>query len=407
MEHSELLYDFVDGTTNAVQEQTLFMALASHEELRADLKELLAIKTAVQNDTKAYNPPAQSTLALFSTLGFTAPPMVTIPKTGVISRVSILIGNSSKAVLTGLAMSSITAVAMLLLMNSNASNQKENSAEKVGKATTSLASISGVNSINTPKEIIKTVTLPPKEIIKYIYINVPENQSIAVNTSPEIPVAASVPIDENNEQSSPAIIEASYHSPTTSSQSITNTISRWKHVEYDANQLPEAIETPSPSKISRWTLELRRIDTRSTIEPTFISQTPLLNNLAITALYSLNSEFSAGIEIANEQSFQRFTGIDKAGRTLLYEQNPTLPSVAATFRYTPIEWGKFQPLIQASIGGTEVGAFGRGLIGVQYFPETFISFIIGAEANMLRYSHQSTSYTTTKYGLNYGISFHF
>ncbi|MBS1536427.1 MAG: hypothetical protein JST20_01605 [Bacteroidetes bacterium] len=406
MEHSELLYDFMDGTTNAVQEQTLFMALASQEELRADLKELLAIKTAVQNDSKAYNPPVESTLALFSTLGFAAPQMPVIPKAGVFSRASTFIGSSSKAILTGLAMSSVTAVAMFLLMNNKAVNDTVSAADKVNATSTSIAEMSNSNSLSTPIEIIKTVKVPPKEIIKYVYITVPEHQSAAVVTPSEIPVATSISLSETNEKSSPAIIDADYHTPTISQNSMRNS-SKWKSVDYDASQLPNAIDNPSPSSISRWTLELRRIDTRSTIEPTFISQTPLLNNLAVTALYSLSSEFAAGIEVANEQSFQRFTSKDNAGRTLLYEQNPTLPSVAATLRYSPFEWGKFQPIIQASIGGTEVGPFGRGLIGVQYFPETFISFIIGAEANMLSYSHQNTNYTTSKYGLNYGISFHF
>ena len=68
MEYNELLYDFVDGTTDVSQEQALFAELAGSEELRSDLKQLLAIRLAVQNDTKAYIPPDSSTLSLFSSL---------------------------------------------------------------------------------------------------------------------------------------------------------------------------------------------------------------------------------------------------------------------------------------------------------------------------------------------------
>jgi hypothetical protein len=404
MNYSELLHDFVDGTTDANQEQSLFMALASHDELRTDLKQLLAIKSAVQNDSKAFVPPVESTLALFSTLGFAAPIMPTsLPKAGIAPRAAQFFGNSSKAILTGLVMSSLTAVVMFLWMNNHTENHNGNFAEKTPIASSAIAGISASTTQNTFTQTTKTITLPPKEIIKYVYITDHEKQESSKAIQAETSITSSV---ETDEQLSSPILYANYQSSNSSQNRVANG-TRWKQVEYDAEQLPSPIDMPSPSTPSRWTLELRRIDTRSSVAPTFFTSTPILNNLAITALYSLNSEFSAGIEIAEEQSFQRFTGKDNAGRTLLYEQNPVLPSVAATIRYTPIEWGKFQPIIQASVGGTEVGAFGRGLVGVQYYPETFLSFMFGAEANILRYSHQNTAFTSSKYGLSYGVSFHF
>ncbi|MBI3258156.1 MAG: hypothetical protein HYZ54_01555 [Ignavibacteriae bacterium] len=410
MEYTELLYDFVDGTTDVAQEQTLFMALASHEDLRADLKQLLAMKTAVQNDSKAFNPPAESTLALFSTLGFTAPQMVnpSTAKASLASRSAKFIGGASSAIATGLIMSSITALSMYFLM----SNRAENSTVKIAERTNintpaALAGMSQSNSSNTAVETIRTVTLPPKEIIKYIYVTVPAVQSNAAAILPTNRNSESESSVETTEQSYPPVMTTDVRTLALS-QSTPSNNSGWKQLDYDAELMPSPIDKTPASNISRWALELRRIDTRSYTEQTFISKTPDINNLAFTALYSLNSRLSVGIEVAQEQSFQKFTTINGAGRLVLTEQHPTLHSVAGVIRYTPIELGKFQPIIQASGGGSEIGAFGRGLVGVQYFPETFLSFVIGAEANIQRFTNgQNLVFTTSKYGLSYGMSFHF
>ena len=409
MEYSELLYDFVDGTTDVTQEQTLFAALASHEDLRADLKQLLAMKTAVQNDSKAFNPPAESTLALFSTLGFAAPPMVSpsVAKASFASRAIKAISGASTAIATGLIMSSITALSMYLLMNNHAEKSMVKTAEKSSVAPSTLAGINSSANTNTATETIRTVTLPPKEIIKYVYVNVPAAQSSMAAIPPSVARSESEPADESTENSTPPIMTTDVRTLALS-QSIPNSNSGWKQVDYDAELMPSPIDKTPASNISRWTLELRRIDTRSYVEQTFISKTPAINNLAFSALYSLNSRLSVGLEVAQEQAFQKFTTTDDVGRQVITEQHPTIHSVAGILRYTPIQLGKFQPLFQASIGGYEFRSFGRGLIGVQYFPETYLSFVIGAEANLQRYDNgQGINYSTSKYGLSYGMSFHF
>ena len=49
------------------------MSLSASEEMRTELKQQLAIRNAVRSDIKALTPKAESTLRIFSELGFTAP----------------------------------------------------------------------------------------------------------------------------------------------------------------------------------------------------------------------------------------------------------------------------------------------------------------------------------------------
>lgn len=296
---------------------------------------------------------------------------------------------------------------MYLLMNNHAEKSMVKTAEKSSVAPSTLAGINSSANTNTATETIRTVTLPPKEIIKYVYVNVPAAQSSMAAIPPSVARSESEPADESTENSTPPIMTTDVRTLALS-QSIPNSNSGWKQVDYDAELMPSPIDKTPASNISRWTLELRRIDTRSYVEQTFISKTPAINNLAFSALYSLNSRLSVGLEVAQEQAFQKFTTTDDVGRQVITEQHPTIHSVAGILRYTPIQLGKFQPLFQASIGGYEFGSFGRGLIGVQYFPETYLSFVIGAEANLQRYDNgQGINYSTSKYGLSYGMSFHF
>lgn len=70
MSPSELTHVFLDGEVlEQRDEAVLFEALASDEELRLELRDLLAIRAAVQSDTDAFGPPAETTRRLFAGLG--------------------------------------------------------------------------------------------------------------------------------------------------------------------------------------------------------------------------------------------------------------------------------------------------------------------------------------------------
>ncbi|MFW5701359.1 MAG: anti-sigma factor family protein, partial [Bacteroidota bacterium] len=65
MDYTKLIHEFVDGTLSPEHEEELFASLRSNDELRSELKQQMAIKSAVRSDTKAFTPSAASTMAIF------------------------------------------------------------------------------------------------------------------------------------------------------------------------------------------------------------------------------------------------------------------------------------------------------------------------------------------------------
>ena len=54
MNYSEMINDFLDNSLPGSDEETLFHALATDDELRFELKYLLGLRDTVKNDQKAY-----------------------------------------------------------------------------------------------------------------------------------------------------------------------------------------------------------------------------------------------------------------------------------------------------------------------------------------------------------------
>lgn len=72
MNYSEHLHDFLDGSLDGAQEQSLFSELASNSALRTEMKDWLAMKSAVWSDVRSFAPPVDAGESLFSALNFSS-----------------------------------------------------------------------------------------------------------------------------------------------------------------------------------------------------------------------------------------------------------------------------------------------------------------------------------------------
>src|SRR5210317_832188 len=70
---SELLSQYLDNELDPAKEQELFSMLSENDALQSEMKEMLAIRETVQQDTEAYTPPQKSTKRIFAALGYTVP----------------------------------------------------------------------------------------------------------------------------------------------------------------------------------------------------------------------------------------------------------------------------------------------------------------------------------------------
>ena len=74
---SERLHAYLDGELNSAEEDTLFRDLAGSQELRGEMRDLVAIRNAVTSDKQGMIPPLAVTTALFTGLGFSVPASAT------------------------------------------------------------------------------------------------------------------------------------------------------------------------------------------------------------------------------------------------------------------------------------------------------------------------------------------
>ena len=85
MSYSDTMLDFVNGCLESSKESELFLALSSDEDLRVELKQVLALKGTIQDNRSYFEPPVESTEKIFSKIGL---PLVGLsnlqnsPKTG-------------------------------------------------------------------------------------------------------------------------------------------------------------------------------------------------------------------------------------------------------------------------------------------------------------------------------------
>jgi hypothetical protein len=67
----------------------------------------------------------------------------------------------------------------------------------------------------------------------------------------------------------------------------------------------------------------------------------------------------------------------------------------------------FTPFAHVVAGATQIGALGRGMVGVSYAPDARTQFHLGAEASSLFYQSDGAWFASPKLGVSYGVSIKF
>lgn len=446
MENTTLLFELLDGTLESVREEAMFRELAVNEDLRNEFRQITAMRNAVQSDTAAFIPPAESTVAIFRRLGFVPPAP---PPAGFATKLATAAGHYTQAIVSGLTMTAITAAALFFLMprqpeDSNKTiNYKAGSTNSfstsIDKGTMSAGEEAQKNSATNSTELRENLSdsktdshtsPPPREIIRYVYVNRPEQKistqegtsatkDAGINQSAADESAAhnqllndKVTATNPPEESTPIIAFAETHNaPKIAANSL---LSGGGSNRRNPTLLPQfnsnaPVLQDNSSSAPTWEIGVRRLDSRSVESPTIsnLSQS-ILNNTALTAMLPVFDDLKIGVEIAREEFFQRFEITENAKDTVFlrrYEQYPSLWSGGITGQYALAQWGQLSPFVQAGIGLSTIGPIGRFGVGLRYSPAVPLSFVLQFEASGLRYSEQGTTYYSGKYGISYGMNF--
>ena len=117
MDYTKTIHEFLDGSLEINGEEEFFLMLANNEEFRSELKQQLAMKEAIKNDTKAYTPAAFSTMAIFSSLGFAPPSGVIQAKQGFGSKVKNFMAQYKQGFIGGIMSTAATIAVIFFLFN--------------------------------------------------------------------------------------------------------------------------------------------------------------------------------------------------------------------------------------------------------------------------------------------------
>lgn len=444
---SNLLHAFLDGELEQSHEQPLFNELASNGDLRNELRELLAMRSAVQQDIEAFTPPLAATSNVFSSLGF-ALPMASTGASSVIGgamssgavNATALVAEASwwsklwLPSVTALVGAGITFWLLHWGYSSNLTNMATAHAAEIQKIR-SEAALKLTSQANSFRNQLQTAS-EPKIITKIEKVYYPkiEYRYSDRNASSNVP-----PSDVNSNTTVNSTIPTEKNSLIMSTREMLPMLGQYSTYEksiygkqssmYFAspisqdNALIESHDAMTGEILEReffpvdepyyqhWSAKLGGVAATlaSTPTPSLASPSATFNDLSLQLMYSLSEELSVGGIIGRESFPLSYNGMI-AGSKIEREQYSSVFWGSITAQYQPHAlsfFGGVQPYISLFGGGSEIGMIYRGQVGVQYPLSSRFSISAGYDVSGLFYSFQNQGFTTVKTGVNTGIIFHF
>ncbi len=441
MNYFELMNDFIDGSLLADKEEELFLALSSSEELRYQMKQLVALNSVTKNKQMVSAPSGAATAALFARLGVEDPdapgnqqpdtpkPVGFIHKYGQ-SIISSIVSVAASFILFMLVFGNDGDGRQAIPVNKNIASTEQPAANNQH----SVHRDKSLSSADSEKSVEKSITAAKNDnnekvrtVVKYKYIYVDRNE-----TNKEIEsdaVISDEPAENKNMNRNIANIDKINESQIISFNNIrTNPDTDFTMPDLQNNsdlELPDKmngsisdivlLENQQDNDMpSDFTLEIRGntdwLMPNPTVEP---QKKATFSNNSVTGLYRfahtglLDGDLYLGADLRQENFFQKFTGFDNNGIKNIYEQQPNFTSYDAVFRYVNRSLPLVNPFLQASLGGNKAGYIARGMAGLLITPYSNINFVIGLEYSNLIYKHEANRFESGKIGLNYGVTFNF
>ncbi|MBI3260186.1 MAG: hypothetical protein HYZ54_12050 [Ignavibacteriae bacterium] len=440
---SDLLQAFLDGELEQSHEQPLFNELASSGELRNEMRELLAMRSAVQQDIEAFTPPLAATSNIFSTLGFSLPAATSASAVGAGEAFSASSAAATASVAswwgkfwlpsaTALIGAGVTFWLLNWGYNSNLNAMASAQSAEIEKIRSEAATqlTNQANSFRSQlqdaqsKVVVQTQKVyVPK--IEYRYIDKPvvtdnatiqnENKSV-LNT----PVEESAPIIAAHDRQ--PLFAQHYTSGGNSIFTTQNSLHFASPISQDnalvqshdalTGEILERDFLPQDEQYyQRWSAKFGGVAATITATPTTSLTEPsaAFNDLNLQLMYSTNEEWSFGVRFGREAFPLSYNGTI-SGRNIERQQYSSVywGGVVAQFVPTSLSfWGGFQPYFSVFGGRSEIGWLGRTEAGLQYPLSSQFSISAGIDGSGLFYPFQDKSFQTYKSGINTGIIIHF
>ncbi len=429
-DHTENIHQLLDGELDAIHEPRLYGELATNGDLRAEFRQQLAIRTAIQNDRMALVPPAALTNSVFSSLGFAAPLAAAVTGTAGggfllqwFSRIGIPILSAVTAAGITFGVANHTSAPIAGTTQPVSSNQGTPN-NTVAPEPQNTAVAGGTTANNVVEKIVYRDRIVPStsdaqpaqqnsELRNANNLLNAQNQKWAAENErltrelAQLRSSQSTPVTQNVQSTVAETNSAADVIPITSVR-VANTM-ELHNVPSARMLMPSAVNAEQAfSTYPAYSAQLRGFPLASTLNTGVSEQPAWYNNLGVSLLYHTSPNHSFGLEFGNE-NFPMIFDANRDGQIIRYEQSPASSWAGVTYRYTANRLGNtaFAPFAQGVLGGTKFGPIGRVAAGIQYSPVGPLTFIFGLEGSAMAYYFQQQWYTSPKYGFTYGMAVKF
>lgn len=393
---SELLHLFLDGELEATKETSLFSELASNEDLRSEMRDLMLIRNKIKADSVPIAPPLETTASIFSSLGFN--PSLLNPNA--VAPFSVIVLSTLKKLWAPITTAIVASLITYFAINNNLD---------YFSAQCHLPMMVSYSIEPMTQDIAKNNT---KEKINYKYYDNSLNRNLAKNNIHN--KENQLKFDSKSKVDNPVLINfvKKYEVQNNSAFTFAANKTEYKEINFGNNSL--SINQPKVLKNqdNEYSLQFRGINGVSfpSVQVPY-KQNTVFSNMSAAFYFARFGNFRIGFEFGNEPFGQVFNN-NEGGTEWQYTQNAAIYWAGLDIMYIFDKEFLFnggpQPFVQATFGGTELGPLAKFITGLQYYSkETGIGAMVGLEGTILSYINQKVWYSTKKIGFTYGMSFHF
>ncbi|OGU12413.1 MAG: hypothetical protein A2X61_04635 [Ignavibacteria bacterium GWB2_35_12] len=401
---SELLNLLIDGELESSQEVSLYASLTENDELRNEMRELLAIRESIHKDTEAFTPPRTTKRAVLTAVGLTPGAVANAPITQVAIQAGFWSGFWAKVWVPVVSAVVATIITSLLFLNFY----------DTGKTVSSSGSV--LKKIPVVSSSEKVAPEKPANILSTNGINksIRKNRNIGITNASRVVPAPNVIYNEDyissDNQTIQPIETASLGTEIYKTNSLNYSESRNIGIPVIA-LTPNQFSSLNRGKLSGLdiTLILRGISAKSYPTVYMPSQwNPIISNFSLGGYVTLVD----GLDVGMEAGLENFGLVYFNYETIrIDKKNPFLywAGIGLKGQITKhIELlAGAKPYAQVFVGGTNIGPNIRMAGGLEYSWDNGLGFIIGIEGSSLFYNVQDNWYSTEKLGFTYGVLYSF
>ncbi|HPO64095.1 MAG TPA: hypothetical protein PK762_13535 [Candidatus Kapabacteria bacterium] len=418
---SDLIYLFIDGETDEIEQQALFKELANNYELQTEFKQAVLMSKNFMRDKAVLTPAATLKNSIFLKAGLSAAGgavATSIVSTGSLGRVFDLFSKFSTQIFATLAGSLATVLVMLTLVNPLIYDNSDNSQVTKNIQNNKINQNDNNSLSNYNNEANNPLTLPSDVPVSRVNTskiyqqkpnNAISNQGLLVINSPEeiltnesidnkeIINTNQVLINESNIFNSKAFILNN----SIGSNGLNNTL-----ILSSYDPLVELIDL-SNGKI---VLDLKSISTLKFYGGNDISgyDETFINDAMLGVMYKADDHNSFGLQFGKEAfHIYRVENIDS---THNFIQENSVFWFAGMYRYEfnqlPI-FSNINPYFDISLGATKYGLMSKGTAGLIFNLSNSAYCSLGLEGAMLSYNDRGKYNLAGKLGLIYSLGIRF